>query len=149
MKKLLSVIILLSFTGCAFAAADRDTQKKAYKAMIESQKHHNDVCQRAADNFRRDHRFTGYIRSTCLLFQSERQRLIESVFPSVNNVEDENYKDDYPVLVSNFIIDINNREIETYRAIINEYCKYNTFKYKKNINACSHASINQIFEKEF
>ena len=71
MKKLLLVIIcLLSISGTVFAAVDRETQRNAYNAMIQSQKYHNDVCQRAADNFRRDHRFTGYIRSTCLLFQS-------------------------------------------------------------------------------
>ncbi len=144
MKKLLLLIILLSFTGTAFAAAN-DVRKQAYDAMINSQKHHNDVCQRAADNFRRDSRFTGYIRSTCLLFQSERQRLIESVFPSANNVEDETYKDQYPVLVSNFIININNREIDTYKTIIDEYCKYNVFKFKNDTQVCAPGRIDAIF----
>ena len=80
------------------------------------------------------------------MFQSERQRLIDTVFPSANNVEDNSYKDQYPILVSNFIININNREIETYRTIINEYCKYNTYKYvKKDPQVCSPARIERIF----
>ena len=148
MKKLLLVIIcLLSISGTVFAAVDRETQRNAYNAMIQSQKYHNDVCQRAADNFRRDHRFTGYIRSTCLLFQSERQRLIEAVFPSANNVEDENYKDEYPILVSNFIQGVNNKEIEAYRAIINEYCRYHVFKFKNDPQVCAPARIESIFAR--
>ncbi len=145
MKKLLLLILLICCTGSVFAA-DRNAQRQAYNSMINSQKFHNEVCQRAADNFRVDHRLIGYIRSTCLMFQSERQRLIDTVFPSANNVEDDSYKDQYPILVSNFIININNREIETYRTIINEYCKYNTYKYvKKDPQVCSPARIERIF----
>ncbi len=145
MKKILLLILLIGISNSAFAV-DSAAKKLAYNNMIKSQKYHNDVCQRVADNFISDRRFVGYIRSTCLLFQSERQRLIETVFPSANNVEDDNYKDQYPILVSNFIININNREIETYRTIINEYCKYNTYKYaKRNNQACAPAAINSIF----
>ena len=124
MKKLLLLILLICCTGSVFAA-DRNAQRQAYNSMINSQKFHNEVCQRAVDNFRVDHRLIGYIRSTCLMFQSERQRLIDTVFPSANNVED---------------------EIETYRTIINEYCKYNTYKYvKKDPQVCSPARIERIF----
>ncbi len=145
MKKIFLLILLLSCAASALAA-DSDVKKQAYRAMINSQKYHNEVCQRTADNFRADHRFIGYIRSTCLMFQAERQRLIDAVFPSANNVEDANYKEQYPILLSNFIININNREIETYKAIINEYCKYNTFRYvKKDPQACSPARIEQLF----
>ena len=146
MKKILLItFLLITFAGSVFAS-DKAERKQAYNAMINSQKFHNEVCQRAADNFRVDHRLAGYIRSTCLMFQSERQRLIETVFPSANNVEDKNYKEDYPILLSNFIININNREIDTYKAIITEYCKYNTYKYvKKDPQACSPERINAIF----
>ena len=145
MKKLLLLILLISVSNSTFAV-DSAVKKQAYNSMIKSQKYHNEICQRAADNFISDRRFVGYIRSNCLLFQSERQRLIETVFPSANNVEDDNYKDQYPILVSNFIIKMNNNEIANYRTIINEYCKYNSYKYaKRNTQACSPEVINSIF----
>lgn len=145
MKKLLLIMILLNIAVSGFAA-DTTEKRQAYNAMIESQKLHNDVCRRVSDNFRRDSRFAGYIRSTCLLYQSDRQRLVDSVFPISNNIEDETYKDQYPVLMSNFVIDMNKREIEKYKTIVNEYCKYNIYKYtKKDPMTCSQERINSLF----
>lgn len=132
--------------ACSAYAISNPEKKQAYDNMISSQKYHNEVCQRVADNFRGDSKFVGYIRSTCLLYQSERQRLVDAVFPSANNVEDENYKDQYPLLVSNFVINMNNRELETYKTVINEYCKYNAARFaKKDPQVCSAARIQSLF----
>ena len=64
----------------------------------------------------------------------------------MHNIEDETYKDQYPVLMSNFVIDMNKREIEKYKTIVNEYCKYNIYKYtKKDPMTCSQERINSLF----
>lgn len=146
MKKLFLVLIvfLLSYTYCS--AMDKDNIKKnAFKDMVKSHQAQHDVCINIANNFRIDHRFSGYIREKCLLYESERQRLLDTIFP-ITNKGDQNYKDQYPVILSNFAINMNTKEIENYRFIVEEYCKYNKYKFeKKDPQACSQQRIDKIF----
>lgn len=141
---LLLMIILLS-AGQVFANIDSAAKRDAYKSMVSDHEKFHDTCNRAAKNFRYDNRFANYLRNRCLLYESDRQRFMDAIFPITNNGEDW-YKDQYPILQANFAIQMNNREIENYRIIINEYCKYNKYKFaKRDPQACSQQRINSIF----
>lgn len=141
---LLLMIILLS-AGQVLAVVDSSAKRDAYKSMVLSNQYFHDTCNGIAKNFRYDNRFANYLRNRCLLYESDRQRFMDAIFPITNNGEDW-YKDKYPILQANFAVQMNNREIENYRLIINEYCKYNKYKFaKKDPKACSQQRINSIF----
>ena len=146
MKKrffILSIILLTSNT--VFALQDADKRKEAYEAMIASHKLQHETCLNVADNFRYDHQFAGYMRSKCIFYESDRQRLLTSVF-TISSRKDTQYKEQYPILMSKFAIDMNNREIESYKKIAEEYCKYNSYKFvKKDPQACSTARLESLF----
>lgn len=140
---LLLTIILLS-VGTVFAA-DSNEKRNAYKSMTLSNKKFNDMCNSAARNFRYDNRFANYLRNRCMLYESDRQRYMSVIFPITNSGEDW-YKDQYPILQSRFAIQMNSRETENYKLIVNEYCKYNKYKFtKKDPQVCSSQRINAIF----
>lgn len=141
---LLILVFLLSLNS-VFAEVDSKAQKDAYKSMIKSNAVLHDTCINASRNFRNDNRFSNYLRNKCLLYESDRQRFIDAIFPITNNGEDW-YKEQYPILKANFIIKMNKREIENQKLIISEYCKYNQYKFeKKDPEACSSQRVNSIF----
>lgn len=146
MKKfvLLSILFIMS-VGSAFAYVDSNQKRDAYRLMNVNNENFHNMCNNAAKNFRYDNRFANYLRNRCMLFESDRQRYMSIIFPITNNGEDW-YKDQYPILESRFVIQMNNIEIENYKLIVNEYCKYNKYKFtKKDPQVCSSQRINAIF----
>jgi hypothetical protein len=127
----------LSFgLNIALSATTSDAKKEAYKRMSNSNRVLHDTCMNIAENFRYDHQFAGYMKSKCLFFESDRQRLVSSIF-TLSTTNNSSYKENYPILMSNFVVKINDNEIQEYRTIVQEYCKYNAWKFsKKNPNAC-------------
>lgn len=142
MKKfLLILIIFVMNSGISFADANKD----AMDNMVASHKYFHDVCTRASNNFRVDNQFSGYIKGKCILYESERQRLLTSVFP-ITNASEKSYKEQYPVLMSQFAIEMNNKEIENLKFVISEYCKYNQYKFAKRApQACAEETIKSLF----
>lgn len=141
---LLLMVTIISAT-CVFAADDTNVRKQAFRAMARSHQYQHETCMNIARNFRFDNRFANYLRGKCLIYESDRQRLLETIFPLTNS-ELDGYKDQYPVLMSQFAITMNNREVEEYKIIVTEYCKHNMFKVnKKDPQACSQARINSLF----
>ena len=142
MKKLLLLLFLFVITSSISFA---DTNKDAMDSMVASHRHLHDVCFNESKNFRVDNQFSGYIKGKCILYESDRQRLLTSVFP-ITNAADKSYKEQYPVLMSKFAIEMNNKEIENLKFVINEYCKYNKYKYVKRApQACSEETIKSLF----
>lgn len=145
MKKFILLLIILLSANNVFAAVTRNESREAYRAMAKSHQYHHETCIRLSRNFKSDNRFSNYLRNNCLLYESDRQRMLDTIFPISNNVDD-SYKEQYPILKANFAIAMNSREIENYKLIINEYCKYNKYKFvKKDPGACSPKRINSLF----
>lgn len=131
--------------NCALAANNTDVNKNAFRNMARSHQMLHDTCINISRNFRSDNRFSNYFRNRCLLFESDRQRLLDSLFPITNNGEDW-YKEQYPALKANYAITMDKRELENYRLIVNEYCKYNMYKFtKKDPQICSKERLDSLF----
>lgn len=147
MKKLILILLISGFTFCsAFAAQRENPKKEAFQKMVESHKYQHEVCIKVADNFRFDNQFSGYLKGKCILYESDRQRLLNVLFPVTNDGED-GYMEQYPILMSEFAIKMNSNEIESYKTIVQEYCKYNKYKCAKRApKACDEETINKLFE---
>lgn len=136
MKKILLTLLIL-FTGTAFA--DEITSvKQGYQQFHEK-------CMQISKNFKADHLFSNYLLNRCLLFESDRTRMVAAVFPSIYDAPQE-YRNSYPSLKAQFIAGLNTRELANYKALITEYCKYNQYKFvKKDPAACSPERVNTLF----
>lgn len=138
MKKILLLALIVFAAKSAFAANEVTTMTQEFQA------YHN-KCFEIARNFNDDHQFSNYLKNKCLLFESDRTRMVASVFPQPNNVTEE-YRKNYPALKAKFIADLNKRELANYKAILTEYCKYNKYKFEKNSpQACTPERINALF----
>ncbi len=143
---ILLLIVLVISSGICFADENKEANKAAMENMVASHKYFHDVCANASKNFRVDNQFSGYIKGKCILYESDRQRLLTSVFP-ITNASEKSYREQYPILMSKFAIEMNNKEIESLKFVINEYCKYNKYKYVKRApQACTQETINSLFE---
>lgn len=74
------------------------------------------------------------------MFESDRQRLIASVFSTSSGANTNREA------IAALVIKFNNDEINKYKTIVQEYCKYNAFKFeKRDPQACSEERINSLF----
>jgi len=143
MKKFIYLTLILLFAMSSVSAA-ADKKKEAYNKMAESYKTYLTACNALSDNFKTDSKFSGYLRGRCLLYQSDRYRMLDAMFPVTS---DKTYMERYPVIKSDFAIQMNNLEMQNLKTVASEYCKYNAYRYtKKDPLACSR--VNDIF-KEF
>lgn len=150
MKKLFIILSLLIIsTGLTvFADDEKISPREAFKEMAESNKDFNLTCSDIAANFRVDHMFAGYIRNRCMLYESDRQRMTDVIFPLSNSTTTE-YKQNYPILKSEFIVSSNKKELDDIKKIVTEYCKHNAFRYtKKAPEACSSERIEDLFDDD-
>lgn len=149
MKKSLTILSLIIISlGCKVIADEQVSPREAFKEMAESNKEFNITCSNIANNFRVDHMFAGYIRSRCLLYESDRQRMVDVIFPVSNSASLE-YKQNYPILKSEFIVSANKKEIENIKKIVTEYCKHNAYRYaKKAPEACTSEQIEKLFDND-
>lgn len=148
MKKVLLMIILAGLTAqTVLAAGSSDAKKAAYKKMMQSHKLQHETCLNVVDNFRFDHQFGNYMKYRCQLFESDRQRLLNSVFTITSTNNAEGAVENYMIPKASFVVKLNNDEINTYKKIVQEYCKYNSYKFaKKDPQACSPARVNSLFQ---
>lgn len=143
MKKCLVCLILL--LGLPVLSKENITKKDAYKALNDSNFYQQEVCSNIIKNFKRDNQFSTYMKNRCILFEADRQRQSAIIFPYPNPRE-AGYNANYPIIMSAYIVNLNNQEIENYKKIINEYCKHNVYKISKKMpKACSQETINSLF----
>lgn len=130
-------------TTTTSSAASRNNA--ASSLMAQSNKTFHDSCIALANNFRYDSRFAFYIKARCQLFEIDRQRLLQTIYP-ISTSDSKEYRANYANLMSQFAIDLNSKEITELKRITTEYCKYNSAKFsQKDPKACSTERINSLF----
>lgn len=148
MKKILLILMILVMSAqVVFSANTSDEKKSAYKKMAKSHMLQHETCLNIVDNFRYDHQFGNYMKYRCQLFESDRQRLLNSVFTITSTSTKSGAVENYITAMSDFAVNLNNNEISTYKKIIEEYCKYNSYKFaKKDPQACAKERVNSLFQ---
>lgn len=152
MKKLLFLLIVFVISmqagHCAYVtttAGSTSSQNSAYNAMTQSNKAFHDSCVALSNNFRYDSRFSFYVKARCQLFEIDRQRVLQTIFP-ISTSDSKEYRANYTTLMSQFSTSLNTTETAELKKITTEYCKYNANKFaKKDPKACSPERINSLF----
>lgn len=140
MRNLLLLFVVFTLVAQAGVCGSVSVKKNITKKLKESNDRHLKVSANIYENFRTDNRFADYIRSRSQLFMYDRQRVIASVYTKTSgaNTNEE--------AIIAFITKFNNDEINYYKTVVQEYCKYNAFKFKeKDQTACSQERINSLF----
>ena len=147
MKKiLLTLLSLVSIFNYAFAAStpdNRDYKKQAQEmSMLKG-----DVCLNAFNNFKKDSFFSMAITTSCQHADDDMNKFKSQLYPLSNN-HYEGYLEIQKQISSEFIIKSYKSFLEELRYVIDEYCKYNSYKLKaKAPEACLPETINGIFGK--
>lgn len=140
MRNLLLLFVIFTFAAQAGVCGSASVKKDITKKLKESNDRHLKISANIYENFRTDNKFADYIRSRSQLFMYDRQRVVASVYTKTSgaNTNEE--------AIIAFVTKFNNDEINYYKTVVQEYCKYNAFKYeKKDPAACSQERINSLF----
>lgn len=148
MKRILLLLTLfLLCNQCVFCANINPERRNARLNLEQSNLEHQDTCIRVIENFRYDHKFGNYMKARCQLFMADRQQLLDTVFTITSTSSRKNDIENSDIPKSAFAINLNKKEINAYKSIVEEYCKYNSYKFaQKNPQACSPQKIKSLFQ---
>lgn len=141
MKRILLLFVIFTLSAqFGFCANTSPEKKSASRLMMESNALQHQTSVKISENFRFDHQFANYMKYRGLMFESDRQRMIAAVFSTSSGANTNREA------ISALVIKFNNDEINKYKTIVQEYCKYNAFKFeKRDPQACSQDRINSLF----
>ena len=149
MKNLLLIMILAILTLPSIAEDKSKltiTAENAYDQLAKSNAEQHKICKNINNNFRRDSAFTSYMRTRCTQFEAERLQALGVLYPYPNRGI-ANYNENYPILLSTFATNLNNKEIEDYKNVVKEYCTYAARRVtKKDPEVCSESRIESLFK---
>ncbi len=144
MKKLLCLIFSFLVVSSNVYAVDAEASIASRKAMDASVSKLRTVCQRVRSGFRYEFNFINFFSYECSFYETRRIPTRDAIFPLTNNIQ-EGYNEQYPKLSSDFVLELDKRQIEYYKMLVENYCKYNTSRMKEPA-ACSAASIKNYFD---
>ncbi len=144
------IFLSLIFSSNAVFAANSQAYKvarAAKRAAINSSAHTINVCDRISSNFRRDVSFSRSIYKYCVNNDQALLSFKQAIFPMANN-HYKNYKEVYPYNYAEFAVAFNKMQIESLKNIVNNYCKYNSYRVRlKDPNVCSQERLKYIFSE--
>ena len=143
MKKIICLIFSLMIFTSAVKAVDANAAVESRKALAGSAATLRSACQNVRNGLRYEYYFLNFFNYECAYYETKRMRTRDAVFPLVNNI-DPNYNKEYPKLSTDFVLEMDKRQLDYYKTIVENYCKYNSYK-MKDPTACSAAKINSYF----
>ena len=124
MKKLLLAIGII-FVFNIFCGASRNSNKPSFNEMQKNNSEFYQKCSKIAETFQYDKKFNMYLRSSCIEFEYNRKMLVELIYPkAMDNIP--NYSYNMQTYRTNYSIRLNSEKINSYKPIIDEYCKLHT-----------------------
>ena len=135
MKKLFILLLVLGFNLSAISAEYDDGSKLSpTRQMQKSYEEQDRICKAVASNFRMDPRFSAYVRNSCNLYSTDRERSITNLFPTAKKQFEEGNS---RIETARYAIAKDNAQIEYYRQLANQYCQYREYKLsQKDPQAC-------------
>lgn len=146
MRKFLIILLIVLAGAPVFCAGNASEHRSAQKRINDSHKKQYQACINIQNNFRYDHQISNYFKSRCQLFQSDRQRLLSTIFTISSSNNKNGVMEDFSSSMADFVVKLNNDEINRFKNIVQEYCKFNAYKFeKRDPEACSPQRIQKLF----
>ncbi len=147
MKKVISLLLGLLILSSSAFAIDAKSAVASRKALASSAAVLNDVCQRVRTGLKYEYYFLNYFNYECASYDNKRIRTRDALFPMVNNLE-EGYTEDYPKLSTDFVLEMDKKQVDHYKLLVETFCKYNSYRMKDK-TPCSAESIKSYFNVQF
>lgn len=145
MKKFILGTIITLLLACSAYAASQNPNEVAYRNSVQSSADVKELYKNLRENFRTDGGFVYYLKNRFKNFEVSRIAAVQVMYPLTGRAI-KSYNNMHVMLTSNATIRLNNVEVEELRKVVNEYCKYNAYKFEyKDPQACSEARINSLF----
>ncbi len=144
MKRVICLIFGLVVLSTAAYAVDAASAVASRKALAGSAAQLRTVCQRVRTGLRYEYYFLNFFNYECSYYDAKRIRTRDAIFPIVNNVV-KGYNEEYPKVSTDFVLEMDKKQLDYYRTLVVNYCKYNEYKMKEP-QGCSAASIKSYFD---
>ena len=132
MKKLLFLLLAMSITT-QFVLSE---QQHPTREIVKSNNEFYNKCSKLSNNFKSDSKFANYLRGRCTEFEFSRQKLVDAVYPKKPYYTNSEYQTRLNNR-SEFFTKLNKQQYNSYKLIVEEYCKANGKKSAKIEEACS------------
>lgn len=143
MKKILCFIFSFVILSSAVIAVDAGAASDARKKLSASSFALRSACQNVRRGLKQEYAFLSFFNYECSYYEAKRLRTRDAIFPIVNNLV-KGYNEEYPKVSTEFVLQMDKKQLDYYRTLVESYCKYNSYKMKDK-TPCSAASINSYF----
>ena len=143
MNKIIYLLFSLILFAQSVYAVKASVAAESRKAMNESAAALNSVCKNVQKGLRYEYYFLNFINYECANYEAKRLRVRDAIFPIVNNTT-KGYNEEYPKLSAEFIIEMDKKQLEYYKLLVQNYCMYNEYKMRDK-TACSALKVNSYF----
>lgn len=143
MKKVICLLFGLIILASSAYAVDAKSAEASRKALTGSAAQLRTVCQRVRAGLRYEYYFLNFFNYECSYYDAKRLRTRDAIFPIVNNIV-KGYNEEYPKVSTDFVLEMDKRQLEYYRVLVENYCKYNEYKMQEP-QGCSAESIKSYF----
>lgn len=147
MKKVFCLLLSMLLLTSSVFAVDAKSATASRKALSASGAVVSSVCQRVRTGLKYEYNFLNFFNNECATYDYQRIRTRDALFPMVNNLE-KDYTGNYPKLSTDFVIELDKKQVEHYKLLVETYCKYNSSR-MKDPAPCSAESIKSYFEVQF
>ena len=143
MKKIFCLIFSFMILSSAVMAVDAGAATDARKRLAASSAALKSACQNVRNGLRYEYSFLSFFNYECSYYDAKRLRTRDAIFPIVNNLV-KGYNQEYPKISTDFVLQMDKKQLDYYRTLVDSYCRYNSYKMKDK-TPCSAASINSYF----
>lgn len=143
MKKVLSLLFSLLISVQTVYAVDASAALEARKSLASSAAALRSACQNVKNGLKYEYYFLNFFNYECSSYNMKRLNIRDAIFPVVNNIT-KGYNEAYPKVSTDFVLSMDKKQLEYYKLLVENYCKYNEYKMRDK-TCCSAEKIKSYF----
>jgi len=147
MKKIFCLIFSMMIFSSAVNAVDANVAAASRKALSSSAATLRSACQNVRNGLRYEYFFLNFFNYECSYYDAKRLRTRDAIFPLVNNLV-KGYNEEYPKVSTDFVLEMDKKQLDYYKLLVENYCKYNSYK-MQDPTPCSAEKIKSYFDVKF
>ena len=144
MKNIICLLLCLIISIQTVYAVNASAAAEAKKSLTASADMLRSACQNVRKGLRYEYSFINFFNYECSNYYAKRLRTRDAIFPIVNNIT-KGYNEEYPKISTEFVLALDKKQLEYYKLLVENYCKYNAYKMNEQ-SGCSAQKIKSYFD---
>ena len=122
MKKIICLLFSLILFAQSVYAVKASVAAESRKTLNKSTAVLRSVCQNVQKGLKHEYHFLNFFNYECSTYNAKRLRVKNAFFPIVNNVT-KGYNESYRKSSSEFIVNMDKKQLEYYKWLVENYCE--------------------------